>query len=96
MTILSRKRHTSSRFLPRSRTPWVVAQRDGPWKLLANAELDKFELYNIVDDVGEKKNLADKQPERIKAMTATRKRLHADILADGAKSGNPAPCQPEK
>jgi arylsulfatase A len=71
--------------------PWVVALRDGPWKLLANAELDKFELYNVVDDVGEAWGLADRHPELVRRMAADMKRLHKDIRAEGARSGNPAP-----
>ncbi len=76
--------------------PWVISLRDGPWKLLANADLDKFELYNLLGDVGEKTNLADKHPDRVKQMVTEMKRLHAEILAEGAKSGNPAPHQPKK
>jgi arylsulfatase A len=76
--------------------PWVVSMRDGPWKLLANSELDKFELYNLVDDVGEKQNQADKHPERVKQMSAQMKRLHEEIKAEGAKSGNPAARMPKK
>ena len=73
--------------------PWTVALRDGPWKLLANPALDQFELYNVVDDIGEQSNLASQQPERVTKMTAEMKRLHAEINAEGAKSGNPAPRQ---
>lgn len=68
--------------------PWVVSLRDGSWKLLANAALDRFELYDLTEDVGERKNLADKHPERVKQMAAEMKRLHADIAEEGAKSGN--------
>ncbi len=76
--------------------PWVVSIREGPWKLLANAELDKFELYNLVEDVGEARNLAEKHPERVKQLAAEMKRLHAEINAEGAKSGNPPARQPKK
>jgi arylsulfatase A len=76
--------------------PWVVSLRDGPWKLLADAELAKFELYNLVDDVGESKNVAEQNPERVKRMAADMKRLHEEIRAEGAKSGNPPPRQPKK
>jgi arylsulfatase A len=76
--------------------PWVVALREGPWKLLANAELDRFELYNLVEDVGESKNVADQHPERVQQMAAEMKRLHEEIQAEGAKSGNPDPRQPKK
>ena len=74
--------------------PWVVALRDGPWKLLANAELDRFELYNVVDDVGEARDLADRHPELVRRMAADMKRLHEEIRAEGARSGNPPPRDP--
>jgi arylsulfatase A len=76
--------------------PWVVSLRDGAWKLLADAELKKFELYDLVDDVGESKNLADKEPERVKRMAAEMKRLNAEVQADGARSGNPSPGKPRQ
>ena len=69
--------------------PWVVSLRDGPWKLLANAALDRFELYNLEEDAGEAKNLADKQPERVERMATEMRRLHDEVKAEGAKSGNP-------
>jgi len=69
--------------------PWVISLRDGPWKLLANASLDRFELYYIADDIGEKHDLAAEYPERVRAMAAVMKKLHTEITADGAKSGNP-------
>jgi arylsulfatase A-like enzyme len=71
--------------------PWVVSLRDGPWKLLANAQLDRFELYNVVDDMGESTNLADRHPERVRQMADEMKRLHEEIQAEGARSGNPPP-----
>jgi arylsulfatase A len=71
--------------------PWEVSLRDGAWKLLANKTLDQFELYNLADDIGEAKNLAVQQPERVKRMAAAMKKLHAEINTEGAKSGNPPP-----
>ncbi len=76
--------------------PWVVSLREGPWKLLANAGLDRFELYNLADDVGETKDLADKEPERVEKMAAEMRRLHAEIKAEGARSPNLAPRPPKK
>lgn len=73
--------------------PWVVSLRDGPWKLLANAALDRFELYNVVEDVRESKNVVDQHRERVKQLAAEMQRLHQDVKADGAKSGNPPPRQ---
>jgi hypothetical protein len=29
----------------RDQASWVISLRDGPWKLLADAQLKKFELY---------------------------------------------------
>lgn len=69
--------------------PWTVSLRDGPWKLLANAALDRFELYRVADDVAEQRDLASEQPERVATMAAKLKALHAEIAAEGAKSGNP-------
>jgi hypothetical protein len=40
--------------------------------------------------------LAGKDPERVKQMAADMKRLHAEIQAEGEKSGNPAPRPPKK
>ncbi len=71
--------------------PWEVSLRDGPWKLLANKALNRFELYNLVEDIGEATNLADQYPDRVRDMTAVMKRLHAEINAEGASSGNPKP-----
>jgi arylsulfatase A len=74
--------------------PWVVALREGPWKLMANAELGQFELYNLLEDIGERKNLAGKDPGRVKRMATIMRRLHDEIQAEGARSGNPAPHRP--
>ncbi len=59
--------------------PWQVTLRQGPWKLLADAKLEQFALYHLLDDPGETKDLAQAQPERVKAMAAEMKRLHAEI-----------------
>ena len=69
--------------------PWTVSLRDGAWKLLANADLDRFALYKLTDDVGEKTDLASQEPDRVKRMAADLKRLHEEIKADGDRSGNP-------
>lgn len=71
--------------------PWTIAMRDGAWKLLANTTTDQFALYNLADDTGERHDLAHVQPERVRAMAETMKKLHAKVAADAAKSGNPLP-----
>ena len=73
-----------------------MSLRDGDWKLLANAGLNRFELYNVADDQGEKTDLAAREPERVKRMAIEMKRLHQDIQAEGKRSGNPPPHQPKK
>ncbi|KKL92384.1 hypothetical protein LCGC14_1885230 [marine sediment metagenome] len=50
------------------------AIRMGNWKLLERFEDGRVHLYNLAKDLGEKNDLAEKQPERVEAM---RKRLHA-------------------
>lgn len=70
--------------------PWTVALRDGPWKLLANSTLDQFELYNVVEDIGEKQNLASSETARLTRMTTALRKLHAEIRR-GRALGNPAP-----
>lgn len=69
--------------------PWTVALRDGRWKLLANAALDQFQLYDLAADIGERQDLAGGQPDRVKVMAAALRALHAEVAAEGAKSGNP-------
>ncbi|MBN1127277.1 MAG: sulfatase-like hydrolase/transferase [Sedimentisphaerales bacterium] len=60
-----------------------VAIRDGDWKLLANADLTEFELYNLALDVREKRNRAPDQPQRIKRMVEVMRSMHQEILAEG-------------
>lgn len=47
-----------------------AAIRRGPWKLVQWFEQEQPELFNLSDDLGEMKNLAAQQPERVKAMLA--------------------------
>lgn len=47
------------------------AMRDGPWKLIVDGKGGvKLGLYNLKDDLGEKNNLAEAEPERVKRMVA--------------------------
>ena len=49
------------------------AMRDGHWKLVLGGKgaAEKVGLYNLADDIGEKKNLAKKYPERLASMQKT-------------------------
>ena len=46
------------------------AFRTGDWKLLKMPGTDALELYNVKNDIGEAKNLAEQEPDRVKAMEA--------------------------
>jgi arylsulfatase A-like enzyme len=48
--------------------PEEVALRAGDWKLLVNATGKSVELYNLASDLGEQKNLAGENPEKVKEL----------------------------
>jgi arylsulfatase A len=63
--------------------PFTVAMRQGNYKILADNRMTTFELYNLAEDIAEKHNLAEKEPERLAAMRKTLAKLHAEIDAEG-------------
>ena len=81
--------------------PGKAAVRMGDWKLLLNASppdvqaastqvqrtSERVELYNLATDIGEAKNLADSEPQKVQEL---RQRLNV-FLQDAVKPGNPAP-----
>lgn len=46
------------------------AIRLGDWKLIQYFENNDLELYNLKDDIGEKNNLAEKNPEKVEELLA--------------------------
>jgi arylsulfatase A-like enzyme len=64
-------------------TPVGVIQM-GDWKLMEFFEDSRLELYNLKDDIGETHNLAQEQPDRVKAM-------HEKMLAWRASVKAPMP-----
>ena len=50
------------------RTTPVGVVRAGDWKLMEFFEDDRVELYNLRDDIGEQRNLAEKRPDRAKEL----------------------------
>jgi arylsulfatase A-like enzyme len=56
------------------RTTPAGAIRDGDWKLLEFFETGRLELYNLREDIGEKRDLATAMPEKVKA-------LHGKLVA---------------
>lgn len=59
--------------------PWKVVVRDGPWKLLSDAKLQKFALYNLEADAGEQKDMSAAEPERLRRLAESMRRLHNDV-----------------
>jgi arylsulfatase A-like enzyme len=59
------------------------AVRMGDWKLIENYEFGDLELYNLKDDMGETRNLAQDQPERagrmLDKLRAWRKQVDANM-----------------
>lgn len=62
------------------------AVRKGDWKLIQVFENDSLELFNLRNDLGETKNLAVKNPEKVKELMAAlnvwRKEVDAQIPED--------------
>lgn len=48
-------------------------------QIMKSAELDTFELYNLRNDIGEKTDLASKEPERVKKMAAQLKKMYREV-----------------
>ena len=46
-----------------------LAMHQGTWKLLCDYDGSRSELYNILDDPGETKNMAATNSERVESMT---------------------------
>jgi len=44
------------------------AIRSGDWKLVKEERQDRWELYNLADDIGESKDLAEKMPEKVEEL----------------------------
>ncbi|MEI7728675.1 MAG: sulfatase/phosphatase domain-containing protein [Verrucomicrobiota bacterium] len=66
------------------RTTPAGAIRSGDWKLIEFFETGRLELYNLKEDIGEKNNLAAKQPEQTRA-------LHEKLLVWRKSIGAPLP-----
>ncbi len=77
------------------------AVRIGDWKLIYWHPDQRFELFNLADDIGEKNNLVETEPARAKAMADTMTKLLKDRKAlmptykennrAGVPAGSPVP-----
>lgn len=81
----------------------ATAIRVGDWKLIFNEGDDKKKdpaldngpvLFNLREDVKETTNVADKHPERVKAMLARAKELLQDVYANQVPVGTWEGAQP--
>lgn len=50
------------------RTRPVSVVRKGDWKLIENYETEQYELYNLADDISEKRNLSAVCPKKVKEL----------------------------
>jgi arylsulfatase A-like enzyme len=62
-----------------------VAMRIGDWKIIANDQLDTFELYEMQKDWKEENNLITALPEKAKEMQDAMLKLWKEIEAEGPK-----------
>ncbi len=62
------------------------ALRSGDWKLIQYFENNDIELYNLANDIGEKKNLAETNPEKaaelLDVLEKWREQTHAPVPAE--------------
>ena len=60
-----------------------IAMRVDDWKILANAELTEFELYNLKTDAAEANDLKEKEPQRFAALREQLVKHNAAVDAEG-------------
>lgn len=71
------------------RTRPVSVIRRGDWKLIENFEDGSLELYNLTDDLGERTNLSDKNPQKRDELYRAMKQWQADVKAPIPTVPNP-------
>jgi len=70
------------------------AVRDGDWKLLIDPDGSEAQLFNLVKDPGEKNNLLEKQPERVKVLLEQLRIWAADIPYEFESNAKPIAPRP--
>ena len=69
--------------------------REGAWKLLCDYDGSGAQLYRVIDDRAESRNLASEQPQRVAQMKARLLAWHASMPPDnGPALGEQAPQEP--
>lgn len=69
------------------RTTPAGAIRSGDWKLIEWFETGRLELYNLREDIGESRNLANEHPEKLRELHQRMKAWRTEVAA-------PIPTQP--
>lgn len=54
----------------------------GPWKLVERYENGQVGLFNLREDAGERRNLADRMPDRVRRMRRTLHRWYRTMDAN--------------
>ena len=62
------------------RSAWM----EGDWKIVRSKSDAPWELYHLGKDVGEETNLASKEPERVKKMSASWQAWRKSVEASAA------------
>lgn len=65
------------------RTGKRAALRHGDWKLLRNPQrrrTDRWELYNLAEDLGEKRDLSKQAPDQLRTMISRWDRLNSEMM----------------
>lgn len=63
----------------------------GDLKFIKTSRLVEFELYNLRDDIGEKTDLASREPKRLEALKESLIRLYGEVRSEGPEWDVPAP-----
>ena len=71
----------------------VLALRKGDWKLLLTRG-GGAELYDLANDREETHNLCEREPERVREMTAELKAIHEEVEGEGAVARRHMDCVP--
>ncbi|MGB1724771.1 MAG: aryl-sulfate sulfohydrolase, partial [Limisphaerales bacterium] len=66
-----------------------AAIRDGDWKLIEFYHHEKFELYNLADDIGEQNDLAKERPQLVKKLHGMLQSWRKETGAIVPKAPNP-------
>ncbi|MCE9526663.1 MAG: sulfatase-like hydrolase/transferase [Planctomycetales bacterium] len=75
------------------------AFQKGDMEILKGRKLVSFELYNLVEDIGQKENLAEKEPQRLAEMRGKLEKVYTDVqnqMPAGDLLSTPPPVEKKK